>query len=182
MRRGRSHLAAYIGVMGPQDGVDIVLMVADTIVHRWKRTDIAFTLIGSGDCFDELVTMREQLRLEDYVELTGRVPDKMVAVDPVHRRCGYIPRPKEPTKRPLHHEQDDGVYGFRPPRRSFRPSRDTECQAGGAALYAKPNEVEEMARLLVELVDDEARRRSMGAIGRARVEQELAWPIRPPVI
>ena len=55
MRRGRSHLAAYIGVMGPQDGVDIVLQVADIVVNKWQRTDIAFTLIGSGDCFDELV-------------------------------------------------------------------------------------------------------------------------------
>ena len=32
-----------------------------------------------------------------------------------------------------------------------------------------------MARMLVELLDDEQRRQSMGAVGRARVEKELAW-------
>ena len=32
--RGREHLVAYIGVMAPQDGVDIVLEVADAIVNR----------------------------------------------------------------------------------------------------------------------------------------------------
>ncbi len=34
LRRGRPYLAAYIGVMGPQDGVDIVLRAADIVVHQ----------------------------------------------------------------------------------------------------------------------------------------------------
>ena len=55
LRRGRRFLAAYIGVMGPQDGVDIVVRAADIVVHELGRKDIAFTLIGSGDCFDDLV-------------------------------------------------------------------------------------------------------------------------------
>ena len=62
LRRGRAHLAAYIGVMGPQDGVDIAINVADFVVNTLKRTDISFTLIGSGDCFDELVALRDRLR------------------------------------------------------------------------------------------------------------------------
>ena len=41
---------AYIGVMGPQDGVDIVVRAADIVVHQLGRDDIAFTVIGSGDC------------------------------------------------------------------------------------------------------------------------------------
>ncbi len=51
-RRGRPHLVAYLGVMGPQDGVDVVLAAADHIVHALGRTDISFTLMGSGDCHD----------------------------------------------------------------------------------------------------------------------------------
>ena len=34
LRRGRRFLAAYIGVMGPQDGVDIVVRAADIVVHQ----------------------------------------------------------------------------------------------------------------------------------------------------
>jgi hypothetical protein len=37
-----------------------------------------------------------------------------------------------------------------------------------------------MARLLVDLIDDEPRRRSMGSAGRRRVEQKLAWSHQEP--
>ena len=63
MRRGRRYLVAYIGVMGPQDGVDIVVRAADIMVNKLGRDDIAFTLIGSGDCFEELVALRDELGL-----------------------------------------------------------------------------------------------------------------------
>ena len=58
--------------------------------------------------------------------------------------------------------------------------RETRVSAGDAAVYATPNDVDELAQLLVDLVDDEPRRRSMGAAGRARIEQELAWDHQAP--
>jgi glycosyltransferase involved in cell wall biosynthesis len=69
-RRGRRFLAAYIGVMGPQDGVDIVVRAAGIVVRELGRDDIAFTLIGSGDCFDELVALRDELGLAGHVSTT----------------------------------------------------------------------------------------------------------------
>ena len=66
LRRGHRFLAAYIGVMGPQDGVDIVVRAADIVVRELGRDDIAFTLIGSGDCFDELVALRDELGLAGH--------------------------------------------------------------------------------------------------------------------
>ncbi len=53
--------------------------------------------------------------------------------------------------------------------------RETRVSAGEAAAYAEPNEVESFASVLVDLLDDEPRRRSMGKLARARVEEELAW-------
>ena len=85
------HLVAYIGVMGPQDGVDIVVRAADMSSTSLSRDDIAFTLMGSGDCFDELVALRAELGLDDVVEFTGRVPDETVGRDPLDRRRGYFP-------------------------------------------------------------------------------------------
>ena len=48
LRRGRRFLAAYIGVMGPQDGVDVVVRAADIVINKLGRDDIAFTADGLG--------------------------------------------------------------------------------------------------------------------------------------
>jgi glycosyltransferase involved in cell wall biosynthesis len=58
--------------MGPQDGVDIVVRAADIVINDLGRKDIACTLIGSGDCFGDLVALRDVLGLADHVEFTGR--------------------------------------------------------------------------------------------------------------
>jgi glycosyltransferase involved in cell wall biosynthesis len=63
LRQNKRYMAAYLGVMGPQDGVDLVLEMADHVVHKLGRTDIGFTLIGSGDCFDDLVAQSQRLDL-----------------------------------------------------------------------------------------------------------------------
>ena len=95
-RRGRRFLAAYIGVMGPQDGVDIVVRAADIVVRELGRDDIAFTLIGSGDCFDELVALRDELGLAGHVEFTGRAPDELVTRILSTADVGLSPDPKNP--------------------------------------------------------------------------------------
>ncbi|MGH9105463.1 MAG: glycosyltransferase, partial [Acidimicrobiales bacterium] len=53
--------------------------------------------------------------------------------------------------------------------------KETRVSAAAAAVYATPNEVSELAKALIELVDDPERRAAMGTTGRARVERELAW-------
>src|SRR5207248_8141275 len=96
LRRGRRHLVTYIGVMGPQDGVDIVVRAADHIVNNLRRTDIAFTLMGSGDSFDEVVALRDELGLGEHVEFTGRVPDETVRAVMSAADAGLSPDPKNP--------------------------------------------------------------------------------------
>lgn len=174
LRRGKSHMAAYIGVMGPQDGVDTVLRVADVVVNDLGRKDIAFTLIGSGDCFDELLRMRDELNLADFVEFTGRVPDDVVATVLSTADVGLSPDPKNPLNDLSTMNKTMEYMAFGLPVVAF-DLRETRVSAGEAAVYATPNLVEDFARLLTNLIDDEERRREMGAIGRQRVEQSLCW-------
>jgi glycosyltransferase involved in cell wall biosynthesis len=53
--------------------------------------------------------------------------------------------------------------------------RETRVSAADAAVYVKPNDVREYAAAIVDLIDDESKRAQLGKLGRARVEQELAW-------
>jgi glycosyltransferase involved in cell wall biosynthesis len=179
LRRGRAHLAAYIGVMGPQDGVDIVIKMADFVVRELKRTDIAFTLIGSGDCFDELVELRDQLELGDYVEFTGRAPDEAVRDILSTADIGLSPDPKNPLNDVSTMNKTMEYMAFGLPVLAF-DLRETRASAAEAGVYATPNDVEEMGRLLVDLIDDGPRRQRMGLAGRVRVEDKLAWSHQEP--
>jgi glycosyltransferase involved in cell wall biosynthesis len=174
LRRGRRYLAAYIGVMGPQDGVDIVVRAAAVVVHELHRDDIAFTLIGSGDCFDDLVALRDQLGLEGHVEFTGRVPDELVARIMSTADVGLSPDPKNPLNDVSTMNKTMEYMAFELPVVAF-DLRETRVSAGDAAVYAKPNDVRDYAAAIVELMDDQPRRSLLGKLGRARVEQELAW-------
>lgn len=174
LRRGRRFLAAYLGVMGPQDGVDIVLRAADVVVHELGRDDIAFTLIGSGDCFDELVALRDELDLNDHVEFTGRAPDELVARILSTADVGLSPDPKNPLNDLSTMNKTMEYMSFGLPPVAF-DLRETRVSAGPAAVYVQPNDIREYAKAIVALIDDEPRRELLGQLGRARVEEELAW-------
>ena len=72
-------------------------------MNKLGRDDIAFTLIGSGDCCDVLVALRDQLGLAGHVEFTGRAPDDLVARILSTADIGLSPDPRSP-QRPVHDE------------------------------------------------------------------------------
>jgi glycosyltransferase involved in cell wall biosynthesis len=49
-----------------------------------------------------------------------------------------------------------------------------------ASLYAKPNDADDFADKILELLADPARCAAMGAFGRRRVENELEWRHEAP--
>jgi glycosyltransferase involved in cell wall biosynthesis len=174
LRRGHRFLAAYIGVMGPQDGVDIVIKAAHVIVHERGRQDIAFTLIGSGDCFDELVRLRDELGLTEHVHFTGRAPDELVGQILSTADVGLSPDPKNPLNDVSTMNKTMEYMAFDLPVVAF-DLHETRVSAGDAAVYADPNDVQDYANAIVTLMDDEERRALLGKLGRERIEQQLAW-------
>jgi glycosyltransferase involved in cell wall biosynthesis len=178
-RRGRKYLVAYIGVMGPQDGVDIVVKAADVVVHEMGRDDIAFTLIGKGDCFDELVALRDRLTLNGHVEFTGRAPDELVKKVMSTADVGLSPDPKNPLNDVSTMNKTMEYMSFELPVVAF-DLIETKVSAGDAAVYVQPagnpeQDVRNYAKAIIDLIDDEPERQRMGKLGRARVEEELAW-------
>jgi glycosyltransferase involved in cell wall biosynthesis len=174
LRRGHRYLAAYIGVMGPQDGVDIVIRAAGIIVRELGRDDIAFTLIGKGDCFDELVALRDELDLAGHVEFTGRAPDELVTRVMSTAHAGLSPDPKNPLNDVSTMNKSMEYMAFELPVVAF-DLRETRVSVADAGVYVRPNDVREYAEAIVALMDDEAKRAELGKLGRERVEQELAW-------
>lgn len=179
LRRGRQHLVAYIGVMGPQDGVDIAIRAAAVIRHEMGRTDVAFTLIGSGDSFDELVELARALDVNDIVDFTGRAPDDLVIDIMSTADLGLSPDPKNPLNDVSTMNKTMEYMAFELPVVAF-DLVETKVSAADAAVYAEPNDVRAYAKAIIELIDDPERRRAMAELGRRRVEDVLAWEHQAP--
>jgi glycosyltransferase involved in cell wall biosynthesis len=174
LRHGRRHLVAYIGVMGPQDGVDLAVRAAGRIVHDLGRRDVSFVFMGSGDCHPDLVALRDELDLGDYLDLPGRVPDEFV-----HRVLSTAdvclsPDPMNPLNdvSTMNKTMEYMAYGL--PVVAF-DLHETRVSAGPAAVYVEPNDVDRFARAVVDLLDQPDVRSEMGRLGRKRVVEELAW-------
>lgn len=174
LRQGKAHLAAYLGVMGPQDGVDYALRALAHLRHKIGRDDLHSIFMGSGDTFDEMVDLARQLDLDDCVEFTGRVPDEFV------QRClstadvCLSPDPHNPLNDVSTMNKVVEYMAMGRPLVSFELT-EARVSAGDAAAYAPANDEAAFAELLDELLDDPERRARMGEAGRARVESELSW-------
>ena len=179
LRRGRTHLVCYLGVMGPQDGVDVVVRAADIIVHRLGRRDVSFTLLGTGDCFADLVELRDSLALGDVVEFTGRASDELVFRVLSTADVGLSPDPRNPLNDVSTMNKTMEYMAFELPVVAF-DLRETRVSAQESAVYVGDDEVESYANAIVDLLDDEARRREMGTAARRRVEDVLAWSHQRP--
>jgi glycosyltransferase involved in cell wall biosynthesis len=174
LRQGRKHLVCYLGVMGPQDGVDYALRALASIRDDLARDDIHAVFVGHGDAWDDLVALSKELGLEDRVEFTGRVSDEDLARYLSTADVCLAPDPKNPLNDVSTMNKIVEYMAMSRPLVSF-DLIEARVSAGDAALYATPNDEREFARLVVELLDDPARRAGMGAIGRQRVESELSW-------
>lgn len=174
LRRSRRYLVVYLGVMGAQDGVDLAVRVVDHIVHGLGRRDISFTFIGSGESFNSLLALRHELAIDDYIEFPGRIPDEEVACLLSTADVGLCPDPKNPLNDVSTMNKTLEYMAFGLPIVSF-DLHETRISAGEAATYATPNEVADFAMHVVDLLADEPRRLAMGAFGRKRIVDTLAW-------
>jgi asparagine synthase (glutamine-hydrolysing) len=174
LRRGHDFLLVYLGVMGPQDGVDHALRAMHDIVHVHGRTDIALTLIGDGDAGADLRRLAADLNLGGHVDFTGRAPDETVARLLSTADIGLSPDPRNALNDVSTMNKTMEYMAFELPVVAF-DLVETRVSALDAAAYAEPNRDDHFAEIVLDLLADEIRRKEMGEAGRRRVEEVLAW-------
>jgi glycosyltransferase involved in cell wall biosynthesis len=179
LKRGRRYLVGYVGVMGRQEGVDYLLRAAWHMVYGLGRTDTHFGLVGGGTALEELKALARELRVADYVTFTGRVPDaELLAMLNSADVCVNPDVACEMNdKSTMNKIMEYMALGKPVVQFDLTEGRRT---AGEASLYARPNDAVDLAAKLAELLEDPARRARMGALGRARVENELEWRHQAP--
>jgi len=179
LKKGRKYLVGYVGVMGKQEGIDLLLQAVQFIVKTMGRTDIQFGLVGGGT---ELSAMRElarKLGVEDYVTFTGRAPDaELLEMLNTADLCVNPDRANAMNDRSTMNKIME-YMALGKPVVQFDLT-EGRVSAGDASWYARPNDVTDLAQKMVALLEDENQRNHMGAIGRERVENALSWQHEAP--
>ena len=172
-RNGRAHMVGYVGVMGDQEGLDLLLEAARELVFD-RGYDTQFVLVGGGPALADLKAMAKDLGLEDHVTFTGRAPDaELFSVLSSADVC-VNPDRVNPMNDKSTMNKILEYMAFEKPIVQFDVT-EGRYSAAEASLYARPNDTAHMAELIAGLLDDPARRAEMGQIGRTRVETELSW-------
>ena len=174
-RNGRRYLVGYVGVMGEQEGIDLLLDAAHDIVRRQGHDDVQFCLVGGGPSLDELKALCTGMGLDDYVTFTGRAPDHdLFEVLSTADVC-VNPDRVNPMNDKSTMNKIMEYMAFGKPVVQFDVT-EGRVSAQDASLYAKANDPADMADKILELLADPERCRKMGEYGRRRVENELSWP------
>lgn len=177
-RFGRRHLCAYLGVMGPQDGVDFALRAVAALA-RQRRDDVHFVFMGTGDSLDELVALATELGITDRVTFTGWADDETIIQVLSTADIGLCPDPLNPLNDVSTMNKTMEYMAFGLPVVAF-DLKETRVSAAEAAVYVPPNDTDAYGQAITELLDDPDRRAEMGRIGTERVEDVLAWRHQAP--
>lgn len=168
------HLLVYLGIMGPQDDVDLVLHVVDELVHRRGRRDVRAALLGFGDCLEELRALSTDLGLDDVVEFTGRAGKETIADYLSAASVGLSPDRKTPLNDRSTMNKTMEYMAYALPTVTFDLD-ETRVSAGDCALYVPSGDVGAFADAVERLLDDPGLRTDMSLRARERVVRELDW-------
>ncbi len=176
LKEGKAYLVVYVGVMGPQDGLDLLLESVEYILRSANRGDVMFAIVGAGTELPLLKEIAARKGLGSHVRFTGRIPDAELAAYLSTADLGVAPDPKNPMNdvstmnkilEYMAYGRPQVIYDLTEGRRS----------AEDAALYAQPNDPVDFAKQILTLIDSEELRRTLGERGRKRIEQLLNWDI-----
>jgi glycosyltransferase involved in cell wall biosynthesis len=173
-RNGRRFLVGYVGVMGEQEGIDLLIDAVDHIVRDLGRTDVQFCLVGGGSSLGALRAEVERRGLDEFMTFTGRAPDLDLFEVLSTMDIGVNPDRVNPMNDKSTMNKIMEYMAFGKPMVQFDVT-EGRFSAQDASLYAVPNDSRDLAIKIVELLDDPERRARMGEFGRQRVENELSW-------
>ncbi|WP_413777719.1 glycosyltransferase family 4 protein [Streptomyces sp. AM8-1-1] len=174
LKRGKQHLLCYLGVMGPQDGVDYALRALAKLRDEFGRTDWHAVFVGSGDAFDAMVALSRQLGLTEQVQFTGRIPDADLVRYLSTADVCLSPDPRNPLNDVSTMNKVLEYMAMGRPIVSF-DLKEARVSAGDAAVYAPADDEAEFAKLIALLLDDPQERARMGRIGQERISGPLSW-------
>jgi glycosyltransferase involved in cell wall biosynthesis len=170
--KGRKYLVGYVGVIGEQEGIDLLLESAKHIIS--VRQDIQFAIIGGGTSLNMLKQLCSEMGISEYVDFYGRVNDDlMIAILNTADICVNPDKPTEMNNLSTMNKIME-YMALKKPIVQY-DLKEGRFSAGEASLYAARGDTEDFADKITQLIDDPELRKKMGTFGYNRVLNELSW-------
>ena len=174
LKNGRDFLIGYVGVMGDQEGIDLLLQAAAYLVHNIGRKDIQFILVGGGPALNGIKDMASGLGLADYVHFTGRAPDQLLFEVLSTADVCVNPDRVNPMNDKSTMNKILEYMALGKPIVQFDVT-EGRFSAQEASLYANANDPIDFAEKILSLLADPEKRERMGKFGKNRIETQMAW-------
>lgn len=174
LKYGKKYLVGYVGTMGEQEGLDILLEAAREIKRR-GRQDVHFICVGGGPALASLRKMVVDLDLEDTVNFTGRISDEdLLQILSTADVCVNPDKPCEMNDLSTMIKIAEYMAMGKPiVQFDLREGRYTAAEA---SLYCDAATLTTgFADKIIWLLDHPEERARMGEFGMKRVKEELAW-------
>ncbi len=174
LRRPQKTNLCYVGEMGFHDGLEHLLRALSHLIFDLNRTDVWCLLVGSGNAWQHVQRLSQEMKLSDYIRFTGMLPHAEVTRYISSSDICLSPEPFDDYNSRSTMIKLMEYMAVGKPVVAF-DLHEHRVTAQNAALYAKVNDEMDFARQIAVLMDDVEQREALGQIGRARIESELAW-------
>jgi glycosyltransferase involved in cell wall biosynthesis len=180
-RKGAKTVMGYVGVIGQQEGMDLLVEAADHLINTLGKTDVHFAIVGFGPHLEIVQEDVKSHGLESYFSFTGALygDDMLAVLNAID--IGVSPDPKNTMNDISTMNKVMEYMTLEKPTVQFDLT-EGRVSAQGASLYAANNDPIDFGNKIAELIDDPDARATMGKEGRARVLGHLSWAHSAPVL
>ncbi|GAB3929230.1 glycosyltransferase family 4 protein [Larkinella terrae] len=171
-KKGRAYLVGYLGTIGEQEGIDLLLDAAKQITA--VRQDVQFAIIGAGTSLEAMKALSVQMNLQNYVTFYGRLPDdQMLDILNTADVCVNPDRPTEMNDISTMNKIME-YMALKKPIVQF-DLKEGRFSAQDASLYADHTKPDDFAQKILELINSKPLRVQMGEYGYHQVVNQLSW-------
>jgi glycosyltransferase involved in cell wall biosynthesis len=181
LKNGRPYLVVYMGIMGFQDGVDVLIEAVHELAHTIGFREATFAIVGDGNAMQSLRQRARELDVEEWVHFVGWVPDEeTMALYLASADACVCPEPSSPLNDQSTFAKVMEYMAAGKPIVAF-DLPETRFSAQEAAVYAAPGDVAGFAGRIRDVLTDEALRAKMTAAAAARIPS-LRWERQVPAL
>lgn len=173
-RKGAATVMGYVGVIGQQEGMDLLVAAADHLIRTLGESDVHFVIVGFGPHLEEVKRDVRARGLEAWFTFTGPLygEEMLAALNAID--IGVSPDPKNAMNDISTMNKVMEYMTLEKPVVQFDLT-EGRASAGEASLYARANDPVDFAAKIAELIHAPDLRRRLGTLGRSRVLDNLSW-------